>query len=264
MSHPHIGEQKRRTDDMAQTAEQTERIMNVTGTAALTFSAAALIFAACTSATMAQRRGADACTAEVMAQCPGVQPGEGRIRACLREHFKDLSKPCQAILLKAALGMGGRPFPPPAPLGVSSGPFPPPAPQTAPLPAPQTAPPPAPRTATERRSAQPIARAGRARSAGAEGTCANDRHCRPPKKTSADKSGASSGERRVEASTRSIRPHKASAKTSEAASPHRQRLYSDSTPAGYHPPTNVPLEPTERKALFQDFLEWRRQQQFGH
>src|SRR5215471_1106165 len=99
---------------MTQTAEKTERIMSTTKIAALTLSASALIFAACTSPTMAQR-GANACVAEMMAQCPGVQPGEGRIRACLRDHFKDLSKPCQAILLKAALGIGGRPFLPPPP-----------------------------------------------------------------------------------------------------------------------------------------------------
>jgi hypothetical protein len=212
---------------MAQTAEHTEGIMNTTRIAALTFSAAALIFVACTSATMAQRGVADACTAEVMAQCPGVQPGEGRIMACFREHFKDFSKPCQAMLLKPAL-MGGRPFPPPG-LGMGGRPFPPPAPWTA-------------------------------SSAGTEGTCANDRHCRHLKKIRADRSGASSGERRVVAGTRSIRPHKASAKTFEAASPQRQRLHSDSTPAGFHPPTNVPLESTARKALFQEFLEWRRQQ----
>jgi hypothetical protein len=73
----------------------------------------------------------------------------------------------------------------------------------------------------------------------------------------------------VEASTKPIRPHKASAKTFEEASPQRQRLSrrlsrrsnnSDSTTAGYHSPTSVPLDSAARKALFQDFLEWRRQQ----
>jgi hypothetical protein len=69
----------------------------------------------------------------------------------------------------------------------------------------------------------------------------------------------------VEASTKPIRPHKASAKTFEEPSPQRQRLTrrsnnSDSTTAGYHSPTSVPLDSAARKALFQDFLEWRRQQ----
>jgi hypothetical protein len=69
----------------------------------------------------------------------------------------------------------------------------------------------------------------------------------------------------VEASTKSIRPHKASAKTFEAPSPQHQRLSrrsnnSDSTTAGYHSPTSAPLDSAARKALFQDFLEWRKQQ----
>ena len=219
--------------------------MNTTRTAALTFSAATLILAACTSAAMAQRGVANACVAEMMAQCPGVQPGEGRIRACLRDHFKDLSKPCQATLLKAALGLGGRLFPPPG-AGAGGPPFPPPV-QGAVGIGGRPVPPPA---------------QGTTSSSGGEGTCANGRHCRHPKKIGADKTGASSGERRVEASTR---PHKASAKTFEAPSPQRQRLSrrsnnSDSTTAGYHPRTNVPLDSAARKALFQDFLEWRRQQ----
>src|SRR5215471_15323801 len=128
---------------MTQTAEKTERIMSTTRIAALTLSASALIFAACTSAAMAQR-GANACVAEMMAQCPGVQPGEGRIRACFRDHFKDFSKSCQAFILKGALvngpprfpppeqaglGIGGRPFPPPESIG--GRPFPPRSPGTA-------------------------------------------------------------------------------------------------------------------------------------
>jgi hypothetical protein len=45
--------------------------------------------------------------------------------------------------------------------------------------------------------------------------------------------------------------------------PQRQRLYrrsnnSDSTTVGRHSATNVPLDSAARKALFQDFLEWRR------
>jgi hypothetical protein len=38
---------------------------------------------------------------DVKAQCPGVQPGEGRIRACIKTHLKDLSEPCQTLVLKA-------------------------------------------------------------------------------------------------------------------------------------------------------------------
>jgi hypothetical protein len=42
------------------------------------------------------------CAADVKAQCGGVQPGAGRIRACIKSHLKDLAPPCQAILIRAA------------------------------------------------------------------------------------------------------------------------------------------------------------------
>ena len=42
------------------------------------------------------------CAADVKAQCGGVQPGAGRIRACINSHMKDLTPPCQAILVRAA------------------------------------------------------------------------------------------------------------------------------------------------------------------
>ena len=48
-----------------------------------------------------QRGVAKACVSDVAAQCAGVQPGEGRIRACIKEHLKDLSEPCQTLVLKA-------------------------------------------------------------------------------------------------------------------------------------------------------------------
>jgi hypothetical protein len=55
------------------------------------------------SGAMAQQRAvAKACAADIKAQCAAVQPGEGRIKACVQEHFKDLSEPCQAVLVKAA------------------------------------------------------------------------------------------------------------------------------------------------------------------
>ena len=56
-----------------------------------------------TSGAMAQQRAvAKACAADIKAQCAGVQPGGGRVKACVAEHFKDLSEPCQAVLTKAA------------------------------------------------------------------------------------------------------------------------------------------------------------------
>jgi hypothetical protein len=52
---------------------------------------------------MAQQRAvAKACADDIKTQCQGVQPGEGRIKACIKSHFADLSQPCQAVLMKAA------------------------------------------------------------------------------------------------------------------------------------------------------------------
>ena len=43
---------------------------------------------------------AQACKADVEKLCPGVQPGEGRIGACLKEHKADVSKPCKREIMK--------------------------------------------------------------------------------------------------------------------------------------------------------------------
>jgi hypothetical protein len=68
--------------------------------------AAALVLS--TSGAMAQQRAVvKACAADIKTQCTGVQPGEGRIKACVQEHLADLSEPCQTVLLKAAaIGKG--------------------------------------------------------------------------------------------------------------------------------------------------------------
>jgi hypothetical protein len=55
-----------------------------------------------TSATAQQKAVAKACAADIKSQCAGVQRGEGRIKACINDHFKDLSEPCQAALTKVA------------------------------------------------------------------------------------------------------------------------------------------------------------------
>jgi hypothetical protein len=49
---------------------------------------------------------AEACMNDVKTLCPGVQPGEGRIAACLKDKRKDLSKACKTALLKARRGAG--------------------------------------------------------------------------------------------------------------------------------------------------------------
>ncbi len=51
---------------------------------------------------VAQRAPAGACAADIKAQCAGIQPGAGRIRACLKEHLADLSQPCQERLARLA------------------------------------------------------------------------------------------------------------------------------------------------------------------
>lgn len=63
----------------------------------------ASLVAISTGGAMAQQKAvAKACAADIKAQCSGVQPGEGRIKACIKDHFKDLSEPCQAMLTKVA------------------------------------------------------------------------------------------------------------------------------------------------------------------
>ena len=42
-----------------------------------------------------------ACLSDAKALCAGVQPGGGKIRACLKTHLKDLSEGCQTVVLKA-------------------------------------------------------------------------------------------------------------------------------------------------------------------
>jgi Cysteine rich repeat len=66
---------------------------------AIAIGAAALLLSG--SAAMAQKGIAKACAADVKTVCEGVQPGEGRIRDCLKAHVGQLSEPCQEFLAKA-------------------------------------------------------------------------------------------------------------------------------------------------------------------
>jgi hypothetical protein len=66
----------------------------------IVIAAGIMIFA--NSAMAQQKAAAKACAADIKTQCAGVQPGEGRIKACIDQHFKDLSESCQAVLTKAA------------------------------------------------------------------------------------------------------------------------------------------------------------------
>lgn len=54
------------------------------------------------SSAMAQGTAARACAADIQGLCGGIEPGRGRIAACVKEHFKDLSEPCKTPLAPIA------------------------------------------------------------------------------------------------------------------------------------------------------------------
>ncbi len=53
-------------------------------------------------ATAQQRSQAGACAGDIKSKCADIQPGEGRLRACVKEHLTEFSEPCQARLAKIA------------------------------------------------------------------------------------------------------------------------------------------------------------------
>jgi hypothetical protein len=63
------------------------------------------------------------CRADIDAHCPKVEPGEGGLVRCLREHESDLSEGCRT----AMRGPGPRPAGPPAPAQKGASPEEPPA-----------------------------------------------------------------------------------------------------------------------------------------
>ena len=65
------------------------------------FAIGAIVLLSTTSSMAQQRAVAKECAADVRAACGGVEPGGGRIRACLNSHLKT-TPPCQAILVRAA------------------------------------------------------------------------------------------------------------------------------------------------------------------
>jgi hypothetical protein len=66
---------------------------------ALAISAALLLFGSNAMAQGAVR----ACAADGKKLCAGVEPGAGRIAGCFKEHFNDLSPPCQNLLAATAV-----------------------------------------------------------------------------------------------------------------------------------------------------------------
>jgi len=70
--------------------------------------AAGAILLLSTSTAMAQMRpGAravlQACKPDIARFCSQVQPGQGRIKACMKEHIHELSDPCKEGLFQAWL-----------------------------------------------------------------------------------------------------------------------------------------------------------------
>ena len=53
-----------------------------------------------TPVAMAQQRGV--CVADIKAKCAGVEPGEGRLIACVKTHAAEFSEPCKARLARVA------------------------------------------------------------------------------------------------------------------------------------------------------------------
>jgi hypothetical protein len=54
------------------------------------------------SAAAAQQAGPP-CAGDIKTLCSGIQPGEGRIKACIKSHLIDLSPSCQDRLLTVAV-----------------------------------------------------------------------------------------------------------------------------------------------------------------
>ena len=53
-------------------------------------------------ATAQQGPARQACGEDISRVCPEIQPGEGRITGCVREHFTNLSAPCKNALISGA------------------------------------------------------------------------------------------------------------------------------------------------------------------
>jgi hypothetical protein len=51
---------------------------------------------------VAQQAG-EPCAGDIKKLCAGIQPGEGRIKACIRSHLTDLSPTCEARVLSVAV-----------------------------------------------------------------------------------------------------------------------------------------------------------------
>ena len=76
----------------------------VRGLSAVRFGLAASLLALSTLGDAAAQQGPvrQACGADINRACAGIQPGDGRITGCVREHFTQLSAPCRDALISCA------------------------------------------------------------------------------------------------------------------------------------------------------------------
>jgi len=56
----------------------------------------------CGAAEAAPSAMARACAKDIKSLCADVKPGGGALKACVKEHFSDLSTDCQVAIVKAA------------------------------------------------------------------------------------------------------------------------------------------------------------------
>ena len=49
------------------------------------------------------KEAARACRPDIATFCGGVAPGQGRVKACMKEHLRELSEPCKEALFQAWL-----------------------------------------------------------------------------------------------------------------------------------------------------------------
>ena len=55
------------------------------------------------SVAVAQQAGPP-CAGDIKTLCAGIQPGEGRIKACIKSHMAEVSDPCKDAMSQAAAG----------------------------------------------------------------------------------------------------------------------------------------------------------------
>ena len=76
--------------------------MTVRGMSKILAVALASILALTRVGAMAQQSAVrQACAVEIERHCAGVQPGDGRTRACVKDHFTEFSEPCKQALLSS-------------------------------------------------------------------------------------------------------------------------------------------------------------------